>query len=160
MNHKSPDVKPNVEKALDQAGMKDVKVGQDRSIGTITLSGDVTSNADKDKVDFVAKSVSGAAVVSNQIGVRPVGLEDEAKKIDSLLDAAIKKNFDAILIMSQSDKNVTYTVKNGVLTLKGNVNSQHMRQDMEKIAASINSVQQVVNEIQVTDQRATTTKPH
>jgi hyperosmotically inducible protein len=160
MNTKSPDVKADVEKALSQAGVEDVKVGQDRDKGVITLSGDVTTKEDKEKADYVTKSVSGSAVVSNQIGVRPTGFETEAKNIDSNRDAAIEKNFEASLILGQLGNDVKCVVKNGVLTLKGDVNSQHKRYDLEKLAASIPNVQQVVNELQVKEQKATSTSPN
>jgi len=160
MNTKSPDVKTDVEKALSQAGVNDIKVAQDRDKGVITLSGDVPTDADKEKADYVTKSVSGSVVVSNQIGVRPAGFENQAKNIDSNLDAAIEKNFEASLIFKQVDKDVKYEVKNGVLTLKGDVNSQNKRHDLEKLAASIPNVQQVVNQLQVKEQRATATSPH
>jgi len=160
MNTKSPDVKTDVEKALSQAGINDIKVAQDRDKGIITLSGDVPTDADKEKADYVTKSVSGSAVVSNQIGVRPAGFESQAKNIDSSLDAAIEKNFEASLIFKQVDKDVKYDVKNGVLTLKGDVNSQNKRHDLETLAASIPNVQQVINQLQVKDQRATATSPN
>jgi len=154
---KSPDVKTDVEKALSQAGVNDVKVAQDRDIGVITLSGDVTKNSEKEKAEIITKAVAGAVVVSNQIGVRPEGYETQAKTNDTNLDAAIEKNFEALMIFKQANKEVKCEVKNGVLTLKGDVNSQNKRHDFEKLAASIHSVQQVVNELQVTDQKATTT---
>lgn len=160
MNTKSPDVKTDIEKALSQAGLNDVRVAQDRDKGVITLSGDVPTDADKQKADYVTKSVSGSAVVSNQIGVRPVGFENQAKSVDSNLDAAIGKNFEASLISRQFDKDVKYDVNNGVLTLKGDVNSQNKRHDLEKLAASIPNVQQVVNQLQVKEQRAAATSPN
>ena len=42
-----------------------------------------------------------SSVVANEIGVRPSGFESEAKKVDSSLDAAIEKNFEALLIAKQ-----------------------------------------------------------
>jgi osmotically-inducible protein OsmY len=49
---------------------------------------------------------------------------------------------------------VKYGVKNGVATLTGQVNSQSKRAEAERVAASVPNVQQVVNELQVTDQKA------
>ncbi len=157
MNIKSPDVKTDVENALNQAGVTEVSVAQDRDKGVITLSGDVLTQEDKQKADYVTKSVSGAAVVSNQIGVRPEGFESEAKSIDTNLDTAIAHEFEAALIAKNFDADVKYTVNNGVLTLNGDVNSQNKRHDVEKLAASIGNVQQVVNQLQVKEQRATST---
>ena len=160
MNTKSPDVKSDVENALSQAGVKDVKVAQDRDKGVITLSGDVLTEGDKQKADFITKSVSGSVVISNQIGVRPAGFETQSKKIDSSLDAAIGKNFEASLIGKQLEKDIKYEVKNGVLTVNGDVNSQNKRHEVEKLAAAVPNVQQVVNQLQVKEQRATATSPN
>lgn len=157
MNIKSPDVKTDIENALSQAGVNDVSVAQDRDKGVITLSGNVLTQEDKQKADYVTKSVSGAAVVSNQIGVRPEGFENEAKSIDTNIDAAIAREFETALTAKNFDADVKYTVNNGVLTLNGDVNSQNKRHDVEKLAASIANVQQVVNQLQVKEQRATST---
>jgi hyperosmotically inducible protein len=153
----SRDVKDNVKRSLEQAGLNDVKVDQDRDTGVVTLSGQVESDDEKARAETVAKAAAGNQVVSNQIAVRPVGFESEAKKIASDLDTGIEKNFHAALISKRMDKGVKYEAKNGVLTLKGEVNSQSKRDRLEELAASIPNVKQVVNEIQVKGQKATTT---
>ncbi len=38
-NAKAPDVKANIENGLNQAGLKDVSVSQDRDKGVVTLGG-------------------------------------------------------------------------------------------------------------------------
>jgi len=48
-------------------------------------------------------------------------------------------------------------VKNGVVTLKGSVNSQIRRTQVERIASGVPNVKQVVNELQVRDQKASST---
>jgi osmotically-inducible protein OsmY len=52
---------------------------------------------------------------------------------------------------------VKYSVKNHVVTLKGEVDSQGKRAQAEALAASVPNVQQVVNELQVKKQKATST---
>ena len=153
----SRDVKDNVKRSLEQAGLNDVKVDQDRDTGVVTLSGQVKSEEEKTRAETAAKAAAGSQVVSNQIAVRPVGFESEAKEIASDLDTGIESNFHAALISIGMDKEVEYVAKNGVLTIKGEVNSQAKRGQLEELAASIPNVQQVVNEIQVKDQKATTT---
>ena len=54
------------------------------------------------------------------------------------------------------DKGVKYSVKNGVVTLTGEVNSAGRRSQIEQIAKGVPNVKQVVNELQVKDQKATT----
>ena len=152
---KSPDVADNIRKSLDQAGLKDVSVSQDRDKGVVTLTGNAASEADKSQAESIAKSLAGAQVVSDQIAVRPPGDESVAKKVDSDLDKGIEKNFDAVLVRHKLDSAVKYDVKNGVITLNGKVNSQSKRALVEKLAAGVPNVKQVVNELEVKNQKAT-----
>jgi osmotically-inducible protein OsmY len=50
---------------------------------------------------------------------------------------------------------VKYSVKNRVVTLTGDVNSEADRSRAAQIASSVPNVQQVVNELQVKEQKAT-----
>jgi hyperosmotically inducible protein len=155
--NKSSDVTDNIRKSLDQAGFKDVSVSQDRDKGVVTLTGTVPTETDKQQAESIAKSNAPNLVVADQIAVRPPGNESEAKAVDSDLDKAIEKNLDATLIKHRLKKNVKYDVKNGVVTLKGDVPSQTKREQVEKLAASIPNVKQVVNEIEVKNPKATST---
>ena len=152
---KSPDVSDSIRKSLDQAGLQDVSVSQDRDKGVVTLGGHVPSDGDKSQAESIAKSIAGGQVVSNQIGVIPPAAESEAKTVNSDLDKGIEKNLDAALIQHRLNKDVKYGVKNGVVTLTGVVNSQARRAQVEKVALAVPNVQQVVNELQVKDQKAT-----
>src|SRR4029077_7037749 len=151
---KSPDVSDSIRKSLDQAGFKDVSVSQDRDKGIVTLGGQVASEDDKSQAEALAKSSAGAQVVANQIAVIPVGIEEEAKAVNSDLDKGIEKNLDAALIQNKMHDNVKYEVKSGVVTLTGEVNSQDKRDHAEKVARSVPNVKQVVNNLQVKNQKA------
>jgi hyperosmotically inducible protein len=151
---KSPDVADNIRKSLDQAGLKDVSVSQDRDKGVVTLTGSTASEADKSQAESIAKSFAGSQVVSDQIAVRPPGNESIAKKVDSDLDKGIERNFDAVLVRHKLDGAVKYDVKNGVVTLTGKVNSQSKRAWVEKLATGVPNVKQVVNELEVKNQKA------
>ncbi len=154
---KSPDVTDNIRKSLDQAGFKDVSVSEDRDKGVVTLTGSVPTDSDKQQAESIAKSTAASLVVADQISVRPPGNESEAKTVDADLDKAIEKNLDATLVKHRLKKNVKYDVKNGVVTLTGDVASQAKREQVEKLAASVPNVKQVVNEIEVKGQKATST---
>ena len=154
---KSPDVSDSIRNSLDQAGFKDVSVTQDRDKGVVTLGGKVAVEADKAQAESIATSIAGGQVVANQIAVVPPGAEGEAKAVSSDLDVGIDKNLDAALIQSKLHKGVKYDVKSGVVTLTGEVSSQSMRAQVEKVASTVPNVQQVVNELQVKDQKATST---
>ncbi len=150
----SPDVSDTIRTALDQAGLKDVSVSQDRDKGVVTLGGHVTSDNDKSQAETVAKSLAGAQVVADQIAVIPVGEEKEAKAVNSDLDEGIEKNLDAALIQSKLHDSVKYEVKSGVVTLSGEVNSENKRARAEKVATGVPNVVQVVNDLQVKNQKA------
>ena len=157
-SQKSPDVKADIEKALGKAALGTVSVSQDRDKGVIILAGDVQTEADKQRAENVARSISNSLVISNQIGVRPSGFETEAKKVDSSLDTAIEKNLEAILVGKHLDQGIKYAAKNGVLTLSGEVDSISKRHELEQLAASVPNVKQVVNELQITGIKATSRK--
>ena len=151
-SHKAsvPNVKERVSGALTAAGFKDLTVDVNNDKELITLKGDVKTQADKDRAEQAAKSVSDGFVVSNEIGVRPDGVESAARNIDKNVDEAIEKNFKAVLIANHMDNDhIRYSAKNGVLTLKGNVDSADTRQHAEQLAATVPNVQQVVNELDI-----------
>ena len=154
---KAPDVADNIHTALKQAGLNDVSVSQDRDKGVVTLSGTVATESDKAQAESIAKAGAGAQVVADQIAVRPPGNESDAKTVDSDMDKAIEKNLDAALVKNKLDKHVSYDVKNGVVTLKGDVISAGKRSMVEKVAAGVPNVKQVVNEIEVKNQKASAT---
>lgn len=157
-NTKAPDVTDNVRNALNSAGLNDVRVSQDRDKNVVTLNGTVPTEEDKSRAESIAKSQAGSAVVADEIAVRPKGDESTAKKVDSDLDSGIDKNLEAMLVQHKMNHAVHYDVNNGVVTLKGNVPSQGQRSSVEKLAQQVPNVKQVVNEVEVKNQRATSTK--
>jgi osmotically-inducible protein OsmY len=152
---KSADVADNIRKSLDQASLKNVSVVQDRDKGVVTLGGTVAADAEKSQAESIAKSIAGAQVVSDQIAVIPVGAERDAKTVNSDLDKGIENNLDAALILNKLHQSVKDAVKNGVVTLSGEVASQSERAQAETVAAAVPNVLQVVNELQVKNQKAT-----
>jgi osmotically-inducible protein OsmY len=140
---------------LDRADLKDVSVGQDRDKGVVTLTGHVPSEDGKRQAESIAKSVAPGEVVANEIAVIPPDDAKIAKTVNSDLDKGIEKNLDAALVANRFKPGVKYDVKNGVVTLTGEVNSQAMRASAAKLAAGVPNVTQVVNEVQVKNQKAT-----
>jgi hyperosmotically inducible periplasmic protein len=155
---KSPDVSGNIRAALDQAGLKAVSVNQDRDKGIVTLGGQVASEGDKAQAESVAKSLAGPQVVANQIAVIPVGGESDAKAVNSDLDKGIEKNLDAALIQNKMHDAVKYDVKSGVVTLTGEVTSQALRDVAQQVATAVPNVKQVVNDVQVKNQKASSSR--
>jgi osmotically-inducible protein OsmY len=150
----APDVSGSIRASLDQAGLKDVSASQDRDKGVVTLSGHVAAEGDKAQAESIARSFAGAEVVSNQIAVISPGAESKTREINTDLDQGISSNLDAALIKDRLHESVKYAVKNHVVTLTGVVDSQSKRARAEVVASAVLNVQQVVNELQVKAQKA------
>jgi hyperosmotically inducible protein len=116
---KSPDVSDSIRKSLNDAGLKDVSVTQDRAKGVVTLGGNVANEGAKTQAESIAKSIATGQVVANQIAVMPPGGERDAKTVSSDLDKGIDNNLHAALIQNKLHKGIKYDVKNGVVTLTG-----------------------------------------
>ena len=151
---KSADIADSLRASLSQAGFKEVTVNQDRDKGVVTLTGQVAADADKAQVQSIAQSIAVGQVVSNQVAVVPIVGESAAKAVNADLDKGIEHNLDAALIEAHLHEHVKYAVKNHVVTLTGEVDSQANRVRAEAVAAAVLNVQQVVNELQVKAQKA------
>jgi osmotically-inducible protein OsmY len=138
-----------------QTGFKDVSESQDRDKGVVTLAGHVIVDAEKAQVQSIVEAIAGGQVVSNQLAVVPADASSDAMAMNSDLDKGIEKNLDAVLSDAQLHDHVKYAVKNHVVSLTGDVDSQSKRSQAEAIASGVLNVQRVVNELQVKGQKAT-----
>jgi hyperosmotically inducible protein len=146
----APDVSDQIKDSLKANNLGDVKVAEDRDKGVITLSGDVKDEQAKAQAEDIAKQNAGGLIVANEIGVRPAGAEGEANKVDNNLDKGIQDNLRAAITANGMDnQHIRFDSTNGVVTLKGDVDTAAQRQEAEKMAAGIPNVSQVVNELQV-----------
>ncbi len=156
---KSPEVSSSIRKSLDQAGFKDVSVSQDRDKGVVTLGGQVATQDAKTQAEGIAKSFSGGQVVADEIAVVPSGQASEVKAVYKDLDEGIGKNLDAVLIQNKMHDSVKYEVKNGVITLSGQVDSEETRKNAQDLATAVPNVQQVVNDLQIKNLKASSSQP-
>lgn len=153
----APDVAGSIRNSLKQQGLTSVSVSQDRAKGVVTLGGNVQQPQDKTRAEQIAQPLAQGQVVADEIAVVPQGAEaGAAKSMYSDLDRGIQANLDAAFIRADI-KGISHSTTNGVVTLKGNLDTPQLRQSAEQVAAQVPNVQQVVNEIDVKDQRATTT---
>lgn len=145
----NPSVKDNVSKSLEQAGFKDINVDEDRDKGVITIKGKVGSQDDKSRAEDVARQAAGNSVVANEILVTGPN-EDRAEDVASATDDAIEAEFDAMITkLNLKDQYVRKDAANGVLTITGDVDTAAERNTIEKNAAKIKGVTQVVNKLEV-----------
>jgi osmotically-inducible protein OsmY len=155
---KTPEVADGIRKALDQAGLNDVTVTQDRDKGVVTLGGKVPVDNAKAQAEAIAKGLAGAQVVANEIAVLPANAASDTKTLYADLDKGIQSNLDAALIQNKIPGTIRHTAKNGVVTLSGTVDSQDSRAQAQQVASSVPNVQQVVNELQIKDQKASSSR--
>jgi hyperosmotically inducible periplasmic protein len=152
---KSPAVASSVRKSLDQAGIKDVSVSEDRDKGVVTLGGHVATDAAKAQAAQIAQSVAGNEVIANEVAVLPPNDSGPTKTFDKDIDKGIDNNLDAALISNGYKSGISHSVKNGVVTLTGTVDTEAQRSQLQQIAGTVPNTQQVVNEIQTRHTKAT-----
>jgi len=155
---KSPEVADAIRKSLNQSGLKNVSVTQDRDKGVITLAGNVADDNGKAQAESIAKGLAGGQVVADQIAVVPANATHDTRTLYTDLDKGIQSNLDAALIQNRIPGTLRHTTKNGVVTLSGTVDSQQARTQAQQVASSVPNVQQVVNELQVKDQKASSSR--
>jgi osmotically-inducible protein OsmY len=138
-----------IKDSLKHPYLGDVKRDVDNVKKVVTLNGDVKSDSAKDQAEKIASSNAKGYVVANQIGVRPDN-DASAKKVDSNTDDSIKSQWKALSAQNGwGDQHIDTNVKNGVLTLNGDVDTPGQRENVERSAANIAGVQQVVNKLNV-----------
>ncbi len=131
-------------------GAVTVKVDDDKKV--VSLSGEVASVDQKQQAEQIAKDNAAGYVVANEVAVNPANNTHDAKKVSGNLDDSIKSQFKALVAQNNWDnQNIKSNVKNGVLTLKGDVDTQSQSMAIQKAAASIPHVKQVVNEMTAKD---------
>jgi osmotically-inducible protein OsmY len=136
---------------LKQANLNDVKVDVNTEKKVVTLQGDVKSDSYKEQAEDIARSNADGYIIANEIGVRPDN-DTNAKKADSNADDAIRTQWKALAAQNGwGNQHIRTSVKNRVLTLKGDVDTPTQRDTVERSAAQIAGVEQVVNELSVKD---------
>ncbi len=154
-SNQTPDVAGKIRDSLKQSGLNNVTVSQDRNKGVVTLGGNVADPAEKARAEQIANPLAAGQVVADEIAVLPPANQSVAKSVDANLDKGVEANLDAAFTQNNIN-GVHHSTKMGVVTLTGTVNTPQLRQQAERIAAGVPNVQQVVNELDVKNQRATT----
>jgi hyperosmotically inducible protein len=145
----TPSEKKAVVDALKNAGYDKINVDEDRDKGVITLKGDIASQADKEKAEGVARQTANNSVIANELLVTGAD-KGEAKEVSKDNDDAIKARFkEWVAANRMKNQHVSADVKNGVLTLTGDVDTEAQRTAFEKQTAKIEGVTEVVNKLEV-----------
>lgn len=145
-----PDEKSAVTDSLKASSLDAVSVSQDRTKGTMTLSGNLDSSDMKSQAENVAKRSAPDYSIVDEIGVRPPGAAN-AGSVASNLDSAIEDNFKAAIKAHQNldDQSISGSAKNGTLVITGSVKTTAQKKETEQLAKQVPNVQEVVNELEV-----------
>jgi osmotically-inducible protein OsmY len=115
--------------------------------GVVTLAGFVKSYAEKYEAEAAAKRVTGVKAVANDIEVRLPNVDERPDpEIARDAVAAIKSQLPV------SSENIKVVVKNGWVTLEGEVEWQYQRATAEQAIRRIKGVKGVTNMIQLKPQ--------
>ena len=145
------DVKDAVNTAMTRNNLGVVNVSQDRTKGVLTLTGDVETADQKAQAESIAAQAAPGYTIANEIGVRPIGHESQAKAVESNLDDGIENTFKASLKAHKDldNQHISFDAKNGTLVLKGSVKLPAQKTEAQKLAKAVPNVKEVVNEIEV-----------
>jgi hyperosmotically inducible protein len=145
------DEKAAVTNSLNSNNLSSLSVSQDRDKGVMTLTGDVSSDDQKSQAENLAKQAAPDYTIADEIGVRPLGEQSQAKAVDSSLDNGIEDNFKAEIKAHKSldDQSIHAKVKNGTLVLTGSVKTADQKREAGSLAKKVPNVQQVVNELEI-----------
>lgn len=124
------------------------RIGVEVMNGVVTLTGDVTSYAQKLAAQEAAHRISGVLDVANDVKVRPVGV---FQRSDADIALAVRHvlEWDALV----PDERIKSTVSDGWVTLEGDVDFWHQREDAERSILRLEGVIGVTNEITVAPKR-------
>jgi osmotically-inducible protein OsmY len=110
--------------------------------GVVTLTGFVKSYTDRYEAETAAKRVAGVVAVANDIEVRMPSVDERPDpEIAREAAAAIKSQLPI------SSEHIKIIVKNGWVTLEGEVEWQYQRQTAENVVRRIKGVKGVSNTI-------------
>ncbi|QNK64040.1 BON domain-containing protein [Pedobacter sp. PAMC26386] len=113
----------DIEKAVKAKEASEVSVAVAK--GEVTLTGEVADDAEKAKAEVIAKAEKGVKSVVNNLTVKsvmPVVIAEDATLIKNVADAA--KDFPT----------VQTSVKDGVVTLKGEINKSSLVKLMQQLS--------------------------
>lgn len=124
------------------------RIGVEAMEGVVTLTGIVSSYAEKLAAQEAAHRINGVLDVANDVEVRPDGI---FVRNDADIALAVRHvlEWDALV----PDERIKSTVSDGWVTLDGDVDFWHQRQDAERTVLRLEGVIGVTNQITVAPKR-------
>jgi hyperosmotically inducible protein len=132
--------------ADNETGSANINV--DTKGGVVTLAGVVTTQANKEQAERIARNTEGVTRVINNITVETDGEHDAAGAGMSASDLAILSKIKTRYV-AEDVTGAKVEVRDGVVTLTGNVEDTQIRVRAENIARATSGVKSVNNMIEV-----------
>jgi hyperosmotically inducible periplasmic protein len=123
-------------------------INVDTKGGVVTLTGIVTTQANKDQAARIARDTEGVTRVINNITVETYGEHNDEVAGMSASDLAILSKIKTRYV-AEDVIGARVEVKDGMVTLKGNVENAQIRARAENIARATSGVRGVNNLIEV-----------
>ena len=149
---KYPNSKPDVTSSLTQDKLSNLSVMQDRNHGVITLTGTVTSQQKKLQAEDIARSAAPKYKIADETTVVPPPsaiVSAQPTEADMAIQDQFNKDVKDHHFLDRPGDNITAKAENGNLVLNGKVRTNYDKQQAEKLAKSIATVQKVENNLTV-----------
>jgi osmotically-inducible protein OsmY len=141
------DKKKDVEKALDQANIPNVDVQVDNDANLVHLKGSVVSMADRTRAEEVATAAVGTSGrVLNELTVEGLN-DDTANDFDSKMTDTLDRMVDNDPVLRERD--INFEVKNGIVTVKGEVRSATEKNRVTEIVKAAPGVKDFANALEI-----------
>jgi osmotically-inducible protein OsmY len=124
--------------------VKETDVGVQVSSGVVTLSGTVPSWAKREAAEEAAHRVAGVLDVANDVVVRFPG---GAERSDTDLAFAVRSALEWDVLVP--DTRIRSTISQGQVTLEGDVDYAHEREDAVRAVKNLRGVRSLINRIEV-----------
>jgi osmotically-inducible protein OsmY len=124
--------------------VKETDVGMEVDAGIVTLTGTLSSWGERVAAEEAAHRVHGVLDVANDIVVRPPGM---AGRTDTEIARAVRSAL--VWDVFVPEERVQSTVSDGVVTLKGDVDSLSQRDSAEKAVRNLAGVRAILNKLEV-----------
>jgi osmotically-inducible protein OsmY len=135
------ELQEHVQNALDwEPSIDAAEIGVSVDSGVVTLRGDVRSYAEKAAAERVAVGVYGVKAVANDVNVR---LGDGQQRTDTEIAQAVLSGLKWNTMVPE--ENITVTVSDGWVTLKGQVDWQYQRGTAANAVRDLTGVRGVTN---------------
>ncbi len=141
------DPKDRVDKALDQANIKGVHTSYDSDANVLHLTGTVDSSDAKQRAEEVATGAVGTTGrVLDELQVQGMDEKPQSDQ-DALIRDTLKDDVKKDPVLQ--DRNITFDVNNGVVTVKGDVRTADEKAKVSDLVKSAPGVKQMANELEV-----------